>query len=70
MKVFALWNPADEGYLSCQLGIQIARKTLTAAPGIKFMAGSLGQREILDKNVVITEKPTIFTKDNIDQFNF
>ena len=40
------------------------------APGVKFNAGKLGQREFNDKNVVITGPPVTFTKDNIDQFNF
>jgi rhamnose transport system substrate-binding protein len=70
IKAFALWSPYDEGYLAGQLGFQLASKKINAAPGTKFEAGTLGQREFREKNVVITGPPVTFTKDNIDQFKF
>jgi rhamnose transport system substrate-binding protein len=70
VKAFALWSPYDEGYLAGQLGFQIAKGYLKPSTGTKFTAGTLGQREFRDKNVVITGPPVTFTKDNIDQFHF
>jgi hypothetical protein len=37
---------------------------------VKFNVPTLGDREFLADNVVITGPPTVFDKDNIDQFNF
>ncbi|HZZ42010.1 MAG TPA: rhamnose ABC transporter substrate-binding protein [Tepidisphaeraceae bacterium] len=70
VKAFALWSPFDEGYCAGQAGIQIAQKKLEAKPGATFTAGTLGQRTLGDKNVIIVGPPVIFTKDNIDQFHF
>lgn len=70
VKAFALWSPYDEGYLAGQIAAQLAKKTLDPKPGLTFTAGTLGERTFDDKNVVITGKPLVFTKDNIDQFNF
>jgi rhamnose transport system substrate-binding protein len=70
VKAFALWSPYDEGYLTGQIAVQLAKKTLKAQPGEKFQAGTLGEHEIRDKNIVITGPPVTFTADNIDKFNF
>jgi rhamnose transport system substrate-binding protein len=70
VKAFALWSPHDEGYLAGRLSYLLAAKKLTPAPGTTFDAGTLGQREIKEKNIVITGPPVTFTKDNIDQFRF
>ena len=70
VKAFALWSPYDEGYLAGQISCQIAMKKLTPSAGTKFTAGTLGEREFKEHNVVITGPPVVFTKDNIDQFNF
>jgi rhamnose transport system substrate-binding protein len=70
VKAFALWSPYDEGYLAGHLSYLLASKKLTPAPGAKFDAGKLGQREFREKNVVITGPPVTFTKENIDQFKF
>jgi rhamnose transport system substrate-binding protein len=70
VKAFALWSPYDEGYLAGQIAVQLVNKKLKAAPGEKFQAGTLGEREIRDKNIVITGTPITFTADNIDKFNF
>ncbi len=70
VKAFALWSPYDEGYLAGQIAGQIARGTLKPAPGVKFTAGKLGEREFGPNTVVITGPPTVFNKDNIDNFKF
>jgi rhamnose transport system substrate-binding protein len=70
VKAFALWSPYDEGYLAAYVGHLIASGKLKPAPGTKFDAGKLGQREFRDNNIVITGPPVTFTKENIDQFHF
>src|SRR5688500_18955619 len=53
VKAFALWSPYDEGYLSGHLAYLLATKAVMPAPGVKFIAGSLGERQFRDKNIVI-----------------
>jgi rhamnose transport system substrate-binding protein len=70
VTAFALWSPYDEGYLAGQIAGQLARKSLAPAVGVKFTAGTLGERDFKEKLIVITGPPVTFTKENIDQFNF
>lgn len=70
VEAFALWSPFDEGYLAGHMGLQIAAGSLRPDVGQKFTAGSLGERTVGDKKIVITGLPVIFTKENIDQFDF
>lgn len=70
VKAFALWSPFDEGYLAGQIAYQIAAGKLKPAPGESFTAGTLGERKVIEKNVVITGPPVTFTKENIDKFHF
>jgi rhamnose transport system substrate-binding protein len=70
VKAFALWSPYDEGYLAGCVAAQLVKGTLRPAPGVKFTAGTLGEREIREKNVIITGPPVTFTAENIDKFNF
>ena len=70
VKAFALWSPYDEGYLSGYLGVSLATGKAKAEPGAKFEVPNLGEREFRANNVVITGPPTVFTKDNIGNFDF
>lgn len=70
VKAFALWSPYDEGYLAGQVAAQIVKGSLKPVAGAKFGAGKLGEREFRANGVVITGPPVVFTKENIDQFNF
>lgn len=70
VKAFALWSPYDEGYLSGYLGVDLSSGTVTPGTGVKFTVPNLGEREFRDLNVVITGPPTVFTKDNIGNFDF
>jgi rhamnose transport system substrate-binding protein len=70
VQAFALWSPYDEGYLSGYLGVGLANGDIEAAPGNTFEVPNLGEREFRDLNVVITGPPTVFTKDNIGDFDF
>ncbi|HVV73709.1 MAG TPA: substrate-binding domain-containing protein [Verrucomicrobiae bacterium] len=63
-----LWKTEDLGYLTICAAHALATGGLT--PSAKtFKAGSLGEFEIQGDNILLG-KPFIFTKDNIDQFDF
>ncbi len=63
-----LWNTMDLGYLTVYAADAMARGNLK--PGdTSFKAGSLGTFEIKGDNILLG-KPFVFTKDNIDQFDF
>jgi rhamnose transport system substrate-binding protein len=70
VKAFALWNPADLGYLAAYAGAALASGQITGAQGEKFKAGKLGEYTIGEKGVVVLGPPTVFDSKNIDQFNF
>jgi ABC-type sugar transport system substrate-binding protein len=63
-----LWKTEDLGYLTVYAAQALAKGTLKPADKT-FQAGSLGQFEIQGDNILLG-KPFLFTKDNIDQFNF
>lgn len=67
---FALWNPGDLGYLSIYALNAIASGQISGKPGDTFKAGKLGDYTIDKDGVVLLGKPTVFDKDNIDNFNF
>lgn len=67
---FALWNPADLGYLAIQTLNAIASGKIKGQAGDTYTAGKLGSYTIDKDGTVLLGKPTIFNKDNIDNFNF
>ncbi len=67
---FALWNPSDLGYLAIYTLNAIATGEIKGQPGDKFKAGKLGEYTVLDDGTILLGKPTIFDKNNIDNFNF
>jgi ABC-type sugar transport system substrate-binding protein len=63
-----LWNTEDLGYLTVYASAQLAEGKLK--PGAKSIkAGSLGEFEIKGDNILLG-KPYLFTKENIDRFDF
>ncbi|WP_030441022.1 rhamnose ABC transporter substrate-binding protein [Actinoplanes subtropicus] len=70
VKKFALWNPADIGYLAAYAGAALASGQITGAQGDKFTAGKLGAYTVGANGEVVLGPPTEFTADNIDKFNF
>jgi rhamnose transport system substrate-binding protein len=70
IKEFELWNPADVGYLAAYAAAQFASGNIQGKEGETFTAGKLGNRTIGKDGVVLLGPPTVFTTDNIDQFNF
>jgi rhamnose transport system substrate-binding protein len=70
VKEFALWNPADLGYLAAYAAAQLASGNIEGKEGETFSAGKLGSRTIGKDGLVILGPPTVFNAENIDQFNF
>jgi rhamnose transport system substrate-binding protein len=84
VKTVVLWNPVDLGYLAVYAAQASLEGTLKDnATQAKLPAGRLGTRDAVAsleditakgpltlKNVIVLSDPFLFTKDNIDQFNF
>src|SRR6266850_2317338 len=63
-----LWNTGDLGYLAVHAAVAVVKGELK--PGAaKFKAGRLGDLEVKGDNVLLG-KPFVFTKENIDRFDF
>ncbi|MCA1983279.1 rhamnose ABC transporter substrate-binding protein [Nocardioides nematodiphilus] len=67
---FALWNPSDLGYLAAYAAKALVDGDIKGDEGDKFTAGKLGDFTVGADGVVLLGDPTVFTKDNIDKFNF
>jgi rhamnose transport system substrate-binding protein len=70
VKKFALWNPADIGYLAAYAGAAMASGQISGKEGEKFTAGKLGDYTIGKDGEIVLGPPTEFTAENIDKFNF
>lgn len=67
---FALWNPADLGYLAAYGTKALIEGTITGKEGDKFTAGKLGEFTVGAEATVLLGDPYKFNKDNIDDFDF
>jgi rhamnose transport system substrate-binding protein len=67
---FALWNPGDLGYLAIMTLDALSNGKITGKAGDKFTAGKLGEYTVNDDGTILLGPPTVFSKDNIDQFDF
>ena len=68
VQTVMLWNTADLGYLTVYAGALMAQNKL--APGAASVeAGRLGKIEIRGSEVILGP-PLLFTKENIDKFDF
>jgi rhamnose transport system permease protein len=63
-----LWNTMDLGYLTVRAAAAVHRGALKAGD-TKFAAGRLNTVEVRGDNVLLGQ-PFIFTKENIDKFDF
>jgi rhamnose transport system substrate-binding protein len=70
VTAFALWNPEDLGYLAAYAGAALSAGQITGAEGETFTSGDLGEYTIEADGVVVLGDPTVFTADNIDDFDF
>ncbi|WP_247827408.1 rhamnose ABC transporter substrate-binding protein [Arthrobacter antioxidans] len=67
---FALWDPAQLGYVAAFAGKALADGDITGEVGDTFEAGELGEREVADGGIVLVGPPTQFNADNIDDYDF
>ncbi len=64
-----LWNPVDLGYAAGY--VMRASIDGTLKPGASEVdAGRLGKLKIINGSQVLLGAPTVFTKENVDKFNF
>ena len=67
---FELWDPGKLGYLAGYAAAALASGQISGKQGQTFKAGTLGTKTIGAKGEVLLGPPVVFTKSNIDQFNF
>ena len=70
VQKFALWDPKNLGYLASYAAAALASGQITGKQGETFKAGKLGSRTIGADGEVILGPPTVFDKNNIDQYDF
>ncbi|MGE0281907.1 MAG: substrate-binding domain-containing protein [Rhizobiaceae bacterium] len=69
VKSVVLWNPVDLGYAAAQVLRAVADGTL--APGATSVkAGKLGDLAVINGSEILLGAPTVFTKANINDFDF
>ncbi|SFS14413.1 rhamnose transport system substrate-binding protein [Microbacterium sp. cf046] len=70
VTAFALWNPADLGYLAAYATQALITGEITGAEGDSFEAGKLGSFEVGPDAAVLLGDPYVFDADNIGDFDF
>jgi rhamnose transport system substrate-binding protein len=66
---FHLWNPSYVGYLGIYMVWAEKKEGFIPVPGAKFMAGKLGEREILpNRQILALQSPMFYDKSNIEQY--
>ena len=70
VQSFELWNPANLGYLAGYAAVNFASKKITSSAGGSFTAGKLGKFTVGADSTILLGPPFVFSKANINQFNF
>ncbi|SIO20155.1 rhamnose ABC transporter substrate-binding protein [Agromyces cerinus] len=70
VTAFALWNPADLGYLAAYASKALIEGDITGAEGDTFDAGKLGEYTVGADGVVLLGDPFVFDAENIGEFDF
>ena len=70
VTAFALWNPADLGFLAAYAAKALIEGDITGEAGDTFEAGDLGEFTVEDDGVVLLGDPYTFNADNIGDFDF
>ncbi|MEU3304095.1 rhamnose ABC transporter substrate-binding protein [Streptomyces sp. NPDC006678] len=70
VEQFALWDPKKLGRLGAYVAAALVSGQITGAEGEKFTAGDLGEYTIGKDGEIILGPPTVFDKNNIDDFDF
>ena len=69
VKSVVLWNPVDLGYAATYVLRAVTDGTLK--PGdTTVKAGKLGDLQVINGSEILLGAPFVFTKDNIDKFDF
>jgi rhamnose transport system permease protein len=68
IRSVVLWNTKDLGYLTVRAAAAVARGELKRGD-TTFSAGRLGQLTVAGDQILLG-RPFVFTRDNIDQFDF
>src|SRR5918993_3106498 len=70
VTAFALWNPADLGYLAAYAAQALVDGDIEGKAGDTFEAGRLGEYEVGADGAVLLGEPFEFNADNIAEFDF
>jgi len=70
VKTFALWNPANLGYLAAYAAVELASGKIDGTAGQTFTAGKLGTFTVGAGKTVLLGPPFTFDASNINNFNF
>jgi rhamnose transport system substrate-binding protein len=70
VKAFALWDPAELGFLATRVAQQLARGEIKAEEGQKVDGGKAGQFVIAKDGELDYNKPIIFNAENIAKYDF
>jgi len=69
-NAFALWDPAELGYIATVAAYQLVTGEITAEEGQVIDAGSAGKYTVGKDGEVLYDKPLVFTADNVDDYDF
>ena len=69
-KAFAMWDPAELGYVATVAAYQLATGEIKGEEGETIDAGPAGTYTVGPDGEVLYDKPLIFTADNIDDYDF
>jgi rhamnose transport system substrate-binding protein len=70
VEAFALWNPADLGYLAAYAAKALVDGDITGKEGDTFKAGRLGEYTVDADGSVLLGEPFVFNAENIGDFDF
>ncbi|WP_447643661.1 rhamnose ABC transporter substrate-binding protein [Nocardioides zeae] len=70
VTAFALWNPEELGYLAAYAAHALVEGDITGEEGDTFEAGDLGEYTVGADGEVVLGEPTVFTVDNVGDFDF
>jgi len=70
IQAFELWDPGKLGALAGYAALAISSGEITGAEGDKFKAGDMGEKTVGANGEVLLGPPTVFDKNNIDDFDF
>jgi rhamnose transport system substrate-binding protein len=70
VKAFAMWDPKELGYVATVVANDLATGKIKGKEGDVVDAGKAGKFTVGANGEILYNKPLMFTKDNIAQYNF